>query len=276
MTIQCGAAPTRAKVFACALLSMLGGCAELNHMLANGIPLKPPTVTLKDVALVQVPSQRSLTAHFCPRVVNDRLHLGLAGELACSQFFGRTPDAQAMKVAFDMRLSVTNPNHVPLPLSSVLMAVNVFPGAQQSELGATCVSLCSPDDPQCGARDANACPTGATNITQRGEVAQALGKLVIAEGARLATGEPLGIKPPQVVASSTLEVVVRLTLDPQQVLPLLQQFANQAADDLRAGKPLNLSIPYSMNGTVFTGPMGSIGVLSAPFGPISGTWEPTR
>jgi hypothetical protein len=200
--------------------------------------------------------------------------MGMAGELACSQFFGRVPDTQALKIGFDIRLSVANPNRVPLPLSSVLLAINVFPGAQQSALGAACVSLCSPNDPQCGGRDANACPSGATDVTKRAEIAQSLGKIVIAEGARLASGEALGVKAPQVLASSTLDVVVHVSLDPQQLMPILQQLANQSGDQLREGKPLSLSIPYSMTGTLFTGPMGSVGVLSAPFGPTSGTWQP--
>ncbi|MET0387340.1 MAG: hypothetical protein ABW321_15335 [Polyangiales bacterium] len=260
----------------CAVALGFLGCAQLNSIVSKATQLQPPKVELKSVELAQAPNERALTAHFCPKVLDDRFHMGIAGELACTGFFGRAPDAQALKFAFDVRLSVGNPNRVPLPLSSVLMAVNVFPGAHESQLGATCVSLCSPNDPKCGGHDPNACPADATDITKRDDVANALGKLVIAEGARLATGQPLGIKPPQVVANSSLDVVVRLALDPQQLVPILAQFANQAADQLREGKPLGLSIPYEMKGNVFTGPMGSAGVISAPFGPVSGTWQPQR
>ncbi|MET0389867.1 MAG: hypothetical protein ABW321_28100 [Polyangiales bacterium] len=248
-------------------------CAQLNTLMNQASSLTPPKVALKQVTLAQAPSEKLLTAHFCPRVLDQQFHMGIAGELACSQFFGRAPDPQAMKVVFEARLSVANPNRVPLPLSSVLVAVNVFPGAQQSELGATCVSLCSPDDPQCGRHDANACPSNATDVTKRADVERALGRLVIAEGARLATGQPLGIKPPQVLAGSELEVVVRLALDPQQLLPVLEQFAKQAAGQLREGKQLSLAIPYQLSGNVFTGQLGTAGVLSAPFGPIDGRFE---
>jgi hypothetical protein len=256
-------------------LSLLtSGCAQLSSILAGAAAIKVPGVSLKQVSLAETPSQRMLAAYFCPRVLKERLNLGVAADLICTQSFGPALPTEQMKVSFDVQVTVQNPNQIPIPLSSALTSVNVFPGAQQSQLGAVCVSMCQPDDPQCGAKDANACPAGATDITQRAEVAQALGRMVIAEGARLATGEPLGIKAPQVASGGALDVVLRIGFDPQQLLPILQQLASQAANELKQGHGINLSIPYTLSGHVFTGNLGSAGILSAPFGPISGTFQP--
>lgn len=259
----------------CALAVAFSSCAQLNTLLANAAALQAPTVSLKQVALAATPTQRALTAYFCPRVLRERLNLGVASDLICTQAFGGAPSQDALKVAFDIHLSVQNPNRVPVPLSSVLTSINVFPGAQESQLGAACVSLCSSEDARCAAKDRNACPVDATDITQRAEIAQALGKMVIAEGARLATGEPLGVKAPEVLANGALDVVVRLGFDPQQLLPILQRVAGDAASQLRDGKPISLAIPYKLAGNLFTSNMGSAGVLSAPFGPIDGTWQPS-
>ncbi|MET0340758.1 MAG: hypothetical protein ABW252_07135 [Polyangiales bacterium] len=255
----------------------VAGCAQLQSVLNAAVQLVPPQVALQEVALAQTPSQQSLRAYFCPRVLSEQLSLGgTASNLLCSQFFGAAPAADALKVAFDVRLNVKNPNRVPLPLSSILTAVNVYPGQQGSELGAACASLCSPEDPACGAKDANACPSTATDITNRAEIAQALGKMVIAEGARLATGQTLGVKAPEVLADQSLDLVVRLSLDPMRLLPVMQQFAKQAVNELKQGKAVNFAIPYQLNGNVFTGAMGSAGTLTAPFGPIDGNWTPAN
>jgi hypothetical protein len=254
---------------------LLGSCTQLNALLASSAALKAPSVTLKQVSLAETPSQKRFAAYFCPRVLKERMNLGMAADLICSRSFGPPAPTEQMKVSFDVQLSVQNPNQIPIPLASALTSVDVFPGAQESQLGAVCVSLCAPDDPQCSGQDARACPANATDVTQRNQVVQAIGKMLIAEGARLATGQPLGLEAPKVAASSALDVVVRVGFDPQQLLPVLQQLAGNAASQLQQGQPIKLSIPYSLAGTMFTGSMGTAGVLSAPFGPVNGSFDPS-
>ncbi len=265
--------PALRTAWALALMLSLSSCAQLSSLLNTAAALQPPSVSLKEVTLAQAPSQQVLTAYFCPRVLSSRLNLGAASDLICRPFFGAPPPPEQTKISFDVRLNVQNPNQIPIPLASALTAVNVFPGQQQSQLGAVCVSMCNPSDPACGAQDPHACPANATDVTSRAEIAQALGRMVIAEGARLASGEPLGIKAPQVLASSSIDVIVRLAFDPQQLLPLLEQLAGQVAEQLRQGQRLSFAIPYALSGTLFTGDLGTAGVLSAPFGPIEGTWQ---
>ena len=275
MMMRRGALPAILSLSLCTALTTIAGCDVLRSVVNTAVNLQPPQVALQEVALAETPSQQSLRAYFCPRVLTEQLSLGgTAANLLCGQFFGRAPAAETMKVAFDVRLNVKNPNRIPLPLSSILTAVNVFPGQQQSELGAACASLCSPDDPACGPKDRNACPVDATDITQRAEIAQALGKMVIAEGARLASGASLGVKAPEVLADSNLDLVVRLSLDPLRLLPVMQQFARQSVNELKQGMPVSFAIPYQLQGNVFTGAMGSAGTLTAPFGPLAGSFTP--
>lgn len=268
--------PTARSVLAGAVLMMLSGCPALQAALENYAKIDPPKVTLQGISLADTPTQRSLSAYFCPKLLRERAGLSIGADLLCSQFFGPAPAMDALKLGFDVRLGVQNPNKVPLPLSSILSAITVFPGQQQGELGAACVSLCSPEDPECGQRDQNACPTGATDVTNAADVQAAFGKLLLGEGARLATGEGLGVKPPKVIAESALDVVVRFSLAPERLVPVLEQFARQSVGELQAGRMPSFAIPYQMRGNVFTGPLGSAGQLSAPFGPIDGLFETPR
>jgi hypothetical protein len=249
------------------------GCESVEAALESALTLEAPKVALQEVSLAEAPSQQLMRAYFCPRVLSESTPLGLGAELACGQLFGSAPSTEQMKVAFDVRLAVTNPNRVPLPLSSILSTISVSPGQQQSELGSACVSLCSPDDPECGARDAHACPAEATDVTQASEVAQSLGKLLIGEGARLASGQGLGLEAPEVIAQGTLEVVVRFALDPQRLVPVMLQLAKQSARELQQGQPVTFAIPYQLKGVVFSGSLGSAEPLSAPFGPIDGSFQ---
>jgi hypothetical protein len=250
----------------------LAGCVQLKDAL-QGAGIEPPDVSLEDLAMVKMPGQPELRAYFCPRVLSGRLGLGETGAaMVCSGFFGPAPATDELGLSFDLALRLKNPNRVPLPLHAIATAVTLFPGQEQSQLGTTCLKLCSAADPGCRSAEQDAC-AGATDVTRGGEVANAVGKLLVAEGARLASGEPLDLKAPKVLPDEELAVVVRFSLAPQQLLPLVQQLAQRSAEQLAKGEAVSFDIPYALSGKVFADG-GSAGLLSVPFGPVEGDFEP--
>ena len=48
-----------------------------------------------------------------------------------------------MTVSFNLRFHIANPNQVPLPVASALVATTLFPAATSQKLGAVCVTLCA-------------------------------------------------------------------------------------------------------------------------------------
>ncbi len=69
--------------------------------------------------------------------------------MICQGLFGARPNPAAMAVTFDIQLRIANPNHIPIPLASVLAAATVFPAASNEKLGAICLSLCPAGTPGC-------------------------------------------------------------------------------------------------------------------------------
>jgi hypothetical protein len=257
------------RVILVSVLFFSTSCAELQTLMQAGA-LSPPGITFQGATLVRSPSRRQLSAFYCPRVV--KAQLGFAANAVCGGLFGAAPPDQEMMLGFDLRFAVANPNRVPLPLSELLTAVTLFPGAAQQNLGAVCVRLCAPGDAACQAgRDPNACRNAKGDIRTLNDFPQALGNLLVAEGLAAAAGQPLRFEAPRVLASSSLDVVTRFALAPEALIPILQQLATQSMNELRAGRELSFNVPYNLLGTVFAD-AGSLGRVAAGFGPSAGQW----
>jgi hypothetical protein len=252
-------------------LPALGSCAGLDQLLGAGI-ISPPDVKFLGANLVQSPSQLDLSAYYCPKLLRERAGLGTVADFACSRAFGRAPDASAMQFGFDLRFQVKNPNQVPLPLAEILTALAVFPGASTQNLGAVCLKLCDPGDASCfGGADQRGCQSSQSDIKSLSDFPGAVANMLLARGISAAGGQPAGFRAPRVTAASTLEVVARLGITPEAMLPAMEQLARQSVGELKAGRKLSFEIPYKVEGTVF-GDAGSLGRVAAGFGPVSGAW----
>ena len=257
------------RVILISALALTTSCAELQALLQAGA-LTPPTVTFRGAQLVRSPSRRQMSAFYCPRVAQAQL--GIAASALCGGLFGAPPPAQEMTLGFDMRFAVANPNNVPLPLSEILTAVSLFPGAAQQNLGAICVRLCAPGDAACQAgRDPNACRNARGDIRTLSDFPQAVANLLVSEGLSAAAGAPLKFEAPKVLSASSLDVVARFSLTPEALIPIVEQLARQSVSELRAGRELNFNVPYRLEGTVFAD-AGSLGRIAAGFGPSAGEW----
>ena len=232
--------------------------------------LSPPTIEFQGATLVQSPSQQRLAAYYCPDVVS--VPFGGAGVL-CQGFFGPRPTVPEMEVAFDLRFRIDNPNNVPIPLSSVLAAVTVFPAATNQRLGATCVQLCPDGQTGCtGQASAEACQASSRDIRSLNDFGTASANMLIASGiAAVATGTAPTFTAPRVSAASRMEVVVRFSFGPEQLLGTLHQLAKQSVGELKRGQTVSFNIPYRIEGTIWFD-AGSIGRIAVGYGPLAGTF----
>jgi hypothetical protein len=229
----------------------------------------PPTITFQGATLVQAPSQAKLAAYYCPDVIP--VPLGGAG-LVCQGFFGRRPNVAEMAVAFDLRFRVANPNQIPIPLASILTAATLFPNVTNQRLGAACVQLCPAGQPGCNGQPApGACQDSSRDVRSLSDFGGAAANFLITTGVAAATGQPIGFVAPKVSQASQLDVTVRFTLGPDQMLAAMRQVAVQSANQLKAGRKVTFVVPYRLEGTVWFD-LGSLGRLAVGFGPSSGAW----
>jgi hypothetical protein len=247
------------------------GCAMLDTLLKQG-SLSPPGITFQGASLVRAPSRRQLSAFYCPRLARSQGGLGFAGDFICSQAFGASPAQQDLTLGFDLRFQVANPNQVPLPLSEILTAISLFPGATAQNLGAVCLRMCAPGDATCRAgNDPNSCRSNRSDIRSLSDFPAAVGNFLLSEGVAAAAGAPLRFEAPRVLAGSAVDVVARFALTPETLIPIFEQLARQSFSELKAGRELSFAVPYNLQGTIFAD-AGSLGRVAAGFGPTSGQW----
>lgn len=257
---------------AAALSVVVGSCATLDQLMAAaGGALAPPTITFRGASLVRSPSRRDLSAFYCPKLGREQ-GLAFGADLICSQFFGPAPSPNDLAIGFDLNFQVANPNQIPLPLSEILTAITLFPGATAQNLGAVCMKLCAPGDAAChGGSDPSSCRQARGDIRTLGDFPQAVVNMVLAEGVSAASGQGLHFDLPKVLAGSSLDVVARFSLTPQAILPIIEQLVRQTGTQLKSGQQLAFNVPYRLEGTVFAD-AGSLGRVAAGFGPTAGEW----
>jgi hypothetical protein len=253
----------------------MSSCAELANLQIPIAPppLKPPSIQFLGATLVQTPSQRLLAAYYCPDVVPDPFGLRGGAAALCQGFFGSRPSPAQMAIGFDLRFKVSNPNQIPLPLSTILAAVTVFPAAQNQKLGSVCFQLCPDARAACSTQPPpGACQASSRDIRSLSDFENAAAGMLVAAGLSMAAGQPPSFVAPQVSAAAELEVTVRFSFGPEQMLTTLRQLAVQSANELKAGRQLDFRIPFRLEGTVWFD-AGSLGRLAVGFGPTEGTWQ---
>ncbi len=266
----------RAEVmFGLAVLAAAGSsCAQLGLPVPGALPgnIQPPALTFQGVTLARAPAAMQLAAHYCPDVVSAPLG---SAAMICQGLFGGRPDPGTMAVDFDVHFKVANPNQIPLPLSSLLAAVTVFPAASNQRLGAACVSFCAPDSPACASggdqRDPNACQASSRDIHSLSDYAAAAAPLLVVAGLSGSASQVPSLLAPKVAAGADLDVVARMSLQPSELLAVMRQLAVQSVDELKRGRAPTFVIPYRLEGTVWFD-AGAAGRVAVGWGPTEGTF----
>jgi hypothetical protein len=238
-----------------------------------GVPggsVTPPKVTFAGATLVRAPSQQALAAYYCPELVTAPFG---SSSFLCQQAFGRRPAPAELTVSFDLAFHVANPNQIPLPFASALVATTLFPATTGEKLGAVCVALCPDGATGCtGQAPPGACEASSRDVRSLNDFANnVLPQLLIANGIALAAGQPPQFSLPPIAASGQADVTVRYSFGPEQLLAVLRELASQSVGELKAGRAPTFTIPYKLEGTVWFD-AGSFGRITAGWGPASGTW----
>lgn len=254
------------------LLTAVSSCAQLGLPGLNQLgapPITPPSVVFVGATLARAPSERLLAAYYCPQLVSAPLG---AGSFICQQAFGPAPPPDAMMVSFDLRFQIANPNQVPVPVASALVATTLFPATSSQKLGAVCVSLCANGTSCNGTPPPGACEASTRDVHSLSEfVDKSLPQLLVANGLALASGQPPQFSLPPVAPSSQADVTVRYSFGPEQLLMVLRDLASQSVSELKAGRVPSFTIPYRLEGTVWFD-AGSVGRIAIGWGPTQGAW----
>lgn len=246
------------------LLLPLTSCAALGLSGAgSSIPdVKPPNVRISAVRMADMPTARDLASYYCSQYL---------GPLICKAF-GSVPQISDIHFAFDVELELANSSKVPLPLVQTLFAFTAYPEVQSAQnLGTVCLSFC--EDPNNCTQDANACRSDEPEIRDIRDFANAAAGFLFATALGEKNFSDLRVR--TIPANDQMKMVVRLGLDPVQMVGLIREFAQGEIADVRQGRIPDFSIPYEIEGTAWVS-VESLGRLATGFGPAAGQWRLQR
>ncbi len=265
--------PLLGVALAAALVLTQPGCEVLNAVVAaseqagmQAPALVAPTVTTTGPTLRQRPGLQSLGAYYCPKMLGNQI-----GTIGCTLALGAAPPKSSLRFDFALGVGIANPNNVPVPALDVLVALTLYPDdANATALGATCISLCTADNPGCtGAPRLDACTVTAGTVKTVEDFVGALPKLIdgIASGKALQELEKSSIP---AGGDVQLDLVFSLGLDP--ALTVLQRTAMTWLELYVQGKELAVDVPVRVEGSVFFDVPG-LGRIAVDWGPLAGTWR---
>jgi hypothetical protein len=262
---------------------VLTGCELLEDAASAAETAEPPTAEFNRAELVERPTNNQLASWFCSDLSPDLPILD--EDAACEAAFGRIPQKTDLKFSFDIVFDLGNPNGFPIPLVEILLALDVFEGAEQAELGAVCVSFCNPEDGTCPDNPEEACRPADNEIRSLEDLVPTVDDLVeIAH--RAATGELFEDENLQfrfipgreedcgeeICPPGSLEAHLRFDLGLDATLKVLEVVATDAVDALLTGDSPSFDIPWSMLGTLFFD-VPVLGRFGIEFGPVTGVFS---
>ena len=236
------------------------GCAGFNFGTGSkGIDVEAPKISIAEVRLAEMPSNKELASYYCAQYL---------GPLIC-RVFGPVPSISDIHFAFDVELAFQNPNPVPLPIVQSLFAFTAFPEQSgAANLGTVCLSFC--EDPAHCEQDANACVSDDPEIRDARDFAEAATDFLFAVALGERRFSDLGVR--TVPPNDQTRMVVRLGIDPAQMVDLIARLAKGDIDRIKQGRLPQLAIPYRIEGTAWVA-VESFGRLATGFGPASGEWR---
>lgn len=263
----------RAKLGALLVIAMMTTSCELLQQVvdAQATAGMLPGVTYEAADLVEAPSRSAMSAWMCPRVLVDGGFSASVAQVACLPL-GFAPPSTSLRVSFDLRFKVANPNNFPIPVAQLLIAAKVFPGAGAQTLGAVCVQFCQPGQAGCtGQPEPGACAANGQDIRSAEDFRRAAANLLFATGIQALGGQQPTFDMPQVMSGQELTLVARFSFGPEALLAILQKVAKQSLSQLQSGKKVVFSIPYDIEGSIWFD-VGSLGRVAVGYGPATGTW----
>lgn len=246
-------------VLVAALAVAAPGCAGLSFGKGpRGLDVEAPNVSIAGVRLAEAPSNEALASYYCAQYL---------GPLIC-RVFGPVPSLADIAFAFDVELELDNPNPIPLPLVQSLFAFTAFPEeAEGASLGTVCLSFC--ENPARCEQNASACTSDDPEIRDARDFGKATAGFLYAVALGERRFQDLRVR--TVPPNDKTRVVVRLGIDPAQLVELIKRLATGDIDRIKRGELPTLAIPYRLEGTTWVAVEG-FGRLAAGFGPTRGEW----
>ena len=259
------------------------GCEALKEAATAAETAEPPTAQFNRALLADRPSNSKLASWFCGDLAPDVMFID--EQALCEDAFGPRPEKADLKFSFDIVFDLGNPNTFPIPLVELLLALDVFKGADQAELGAVCVSFCNPEDGTCPDNPADACKPADNEINSLEDFVPTVDDLVEI-GRQAVTGELFEDENLQfryipgrdedcgeeMCPPGTLEAHIRFDLGLDATLNILEVVAVDSLDDLLTGDSPSFDIPWSMLGTLFFD-VPVLGRFAIEFGPVEGVFS---
>jgi hypothetical protein len=236
------------------------GCAGFSFGTGSkGIDVEAPKISIAEVRLAEMPSNKELASYYCAQYL---------GPLIC-RVFGPVPSISDVHFAFDVELAFQNPNPIPLPVVQSLFAFTAFPEQSGApNLGTVCLSFC--EDPGHCEQDANACVADDPEIRDAKDFAKAAADFLFAVALEERRFSDLRVR--TVPPNDETRLVVRLGVDPRQMVDLIARLAKGDIDRIKQGRLPELAIPYRIEGTAWVSVKG-FGRLASGFGPANGEWQ---
>jgi hypothetical protein len=223
----------------------------------------PPEVSIANIRVAEMPTGSLLAAYLCERYVPAPMNV-----VVC-RAFGPSVSASDLNFAFDLELDVANPNRIPLPVVQALVGFTDYPGQAEQNLGALCVSFCEVPT-SCPQDAASACQSDDPEIRDLESFAGAAANFLLRAAAGQTSVEDLRLQ--TVAPGESARVVIRLRLQPVQLLELMQQTGEQTLGELRSGRVPSFVIPYRIEGSAWVR-IENFGRLAVNFGPSEGEWR---
>lgn len=260
--------------FAIALFAFtLPGCPLLGGGGGSATP-EPPTAALQTVNLTAQPKNQELAAYFCSDLVGGNI----ITDNACIAAFGRSPNKVDLVFSFELVFDLGNPNSFPIPLVEILLALDVFEGADAAQLGAVCISFCNPDTEDCVQEGIEACRAPDKEVESLEDFVPTVDDLIrIAVEAATGTLDD-NLKFRYIPAADddgtpgATEARIRFDLGLDAMLGILEVVALDSTDDLLEGRSPTFDIPYGVRGSVFFD-IPVLGRHALSYGPIDGVWS---
>ena len=238
----------------------LAGCDALEELVGE---IAPPGAEFAGVDLVSRPNARELARWGCFEYVGDTV-CDLAG-------LNKVRKSDLL-FSFDIVFDLSNNNEkIPIPLVEILLATTVF---EDDQLGAVCISFCDPEAETC---ESTSNAEDACNADDAQEVKSASDIVPTVDelqelASDVASGDFDNSEFRTIPAQGEIEAHIQFDFNINTMLGLMERILLDLGEDLLAGRNLSVTIPYSMDGTLFFD-IPSMGRHAIGFGPVEDNWK---
>jgi hypothetical protein len=234
---------------------------------ADLLGVKAPQASLNRVDLLQSPSANKLLRWGCYEYFDSTV---------CQALDINSIDQSNMRFSIDVVFDLDNPNkNIAIPLIELLLGMTVYPGENQENLGAVCVSFCDPDEATCTPEaDAEAaCDLSqAKQIDTIQDVVPSVDEMFeiaeeVADG-DIDTNNSFRYIP----KGGSTEAHIQLDLNVGTALRVLSRAIEDGAESFINNGNFRVKMPHSSEGNVFFN-VPEAGRYAVGFGPFEDEWK---